>query len=177
MFNIFGTKIDVVKADALSVDAEGLVIPANDHLWMGAGVGGALKKAGGEEIEIEAVKQGPATLGQVVVTKAGSAAFTKVFHAVVAGQDLKVSHESIRPAVAAVLEAVGKQKLQSVVIAPLEDEKALGQFNDAAKELAGALLDHLGEKSSPAKLVLVVDGDEAHAAYRTVLMETLGGGG
>ena len=44
---------------------------ANDRLWMGAGVAGAIKRAGGDEIEQEAMAQGPIALGSAVATDGG----------------------------------------------------------------------------------------------------------
>ena len=56
------------------------------------------------------------------------------------------------------------------------DFLTMGTATYAAKELAGALLDNLGEKNSPRKLVLAITGEETRLAYRTVFMETLGSG-
>ncbi len=40
-------------------------------VWMGAGVAGAIKRAGGEEIRHEAVALGPIEVGEAVATGAG----------------------------------------------------------------------------------------------------------
>ena len=52
-------RIRIVRADIASLDVDAVVNAANDHLWMGAGVAGALKKAGGDEIEREAKAKAP----------------------------------------------------------------------------------------------------------------------
>ena len=52
-------RIEVVDGDIASLDVDAVANAANDRLWMGAGVAGALKRAGGEEIEREAMATGP----------------------------------------------------------------------------------------------------------------------
>jgi O-acetyl-ADP-ribose deacetylase (regulator of RNase III) len=52
-------KIEIVEGDITGVSADALVNAANNYLWMGAGVAGAIKKAGGKDIEDEAVRKGP----------------------------------------------------------------------------------------------------------------------
>lgn len=61
-------RLEVVKGDITEETTEAIVNAANNHLWMGAGVAGAIKRTGGEEIEKEAVAQGPVEVGQAVLT-------------------------------------------------------------------------------------------------------------
>ena len=48
-------QLEVRDGDIAAVEADAIANAANDRLWMGAGVAGALKRAGGEEIEREAM--------------------------------------------------------------------------------------------------------------------------
>ncbi len=175
MFNIYGTRIDVRVGDPLTFAADGLVIPANDHLWMGSGISGQVKRAGGEAIEVAAVQQGPAELGTAVATDAGELSYRKVFHAVISGQDLKTRHDRIGPAVTQALAAAREAKLASLVIAPLESEEAIGAFHDAARELVHCLLGSLGEKTSLKEIVLAATGSETRDAYRRAFLVGLRG--
>ena len=47
--------LEVFEGDIASLEVDAVANAANDHLWMGAGVAGALKRAGGDEIEREAI--------------------------------------------------------------------------------------------------------------------------
>ena len=60
-----------VRGDIAQQEADGIVNAANNHLWMGAGVAGAIKRAGGREIEAEAVAKGPIPIGEAVATGGG----------------------------------------------------------------------------------------------------------
>ena len=51
-------ELSVVDGDITVLEVDAIANAANDALWMGAGVAGAIKRAGGEEIEREAVAKG-----------------------------------------------------------------------------------------------------------------------
>jgi O-acetyl-ADP-ribose deacetylase (regulator of RNase III) len=85
----------VVEGDITELDVDAIANAANDHLWMGAGVAGAIKRAGGEEIEREAVARGPIALGTAVATSGGRLRARWVVHGAVMGQDLQTSADLI----------------------------------------------------------------------------------
>jgi len=47
---IMSYTIEVIKGDIVTVDTEAIVNAANNKFWMGSGVAGAIKAAGGESI-------------------------------------------------------------------------------------------------------------------------------
>ena len=65
-------QIELIQGDITEVPADGIVNAANNHFWMGAGVAGAIRRKGGEQIEREAVARGPVEIGQAVETSAGA---------------------------------------------------------------------------------------------------------
>jgi O-acetyl-ADP-ribose deacetylase len=89
-------ELEVVEGDIAALEVDAIANAANDRLWMGAGVAGALKRAGGEEIEREAVAKGPIGLGEAVATGAGRLEATHVLHGAVMGQDLSTSADLVR---------------------------------------------------------------------------------
>lgn len=91
-------KIEAYQGDITQLELDALVNAANNRLWMGGGVAGALKRVGGKEIEDEAVKKGPILVGGTVVTGAGKLKAKYIIHAAVMGQDLKTDAEKIRQA-------------------------------------------------------------------------------
>jgi len=107
-------EIEVIKGDITRVAADAIVNAANNHLWMGAGVAGAIKSAGGEVIEQEAIKKGPIMPGEAVSTGAGRLPMKAVIHAAVMGQDLRTSDKLIRRATIASLNIAEELKLTSI---------------------------------------------------------------
>lgn len=91
-------KIDVRQGDITQVRVDAVVNAANNHLWMGGGVAGALKRAGGPEVEAEALAKGPIPVGEAAVTTAGRLPARYVIHAAVMGQDLQTDAGKIRQA-------------------------------------------------------------------------------
>jgi O-acetyl-ADP-ribose deacetylase (regulator of RNase III) len=80
--------IEIVHGDLTLQETEAIVNAANNHLWMGGGVAGAIKRTGGEEIERAAMEQGPIEVGAAVLTPAGALKAKFVVHAATMGQDL-----------------------------------------------------------------------------------------
>jgi O-acetyl-ADP-ribose deacetylase (regulator of RNase III) len=97
-------ELEVVEGDITELEVDAIANAANNELWMGAGVAGAIKRAGGEEIEREAVAQAPIVVGQAVATGAGSLRARHVVHAAVMGQDLQTSAELVSQATRRTLE-------------------------------------------------------------------------
>jgi O-acetyl-ADP-ribose deacetylase (regulator of RNase III) len=112
--SISGVKIKVVQGDITEVEADAIVNAANNHLWMGAGVAGAIKRKGGKEIEHEAMKQGPVPVGEAVVTPAGRLKAKYVIHAAVMGQDLMTSEQYMKTATLNSLKRAEELKIGSV---------------------------------------------------------------
>jgi O-acetyl-ADP-ribose deacetylase (regulator of RNase III) len=89
-------RLEVRDGDIAAVEADAVANAANDRLWMGAGVAGALKRAGGVEIEEEAIARGPIELGSAVATTAGRLRARWVIHGAVMGQDLRTNADLVR---------------------------------------------------------------------------------
>ncbi|MCK4573129.1 MAG: macro domain-containing protein [candidate division Zixibacteria bacterium] len=109
-------EIEIVKGDITATDTEAIVNAANNEFWMGSGVAGAIKAAGGEIVEEEAMNKGPTMPGEAVFGTAGRLPFKVVIHAAVMGQDLRTSDKLIRKATIASLSVADKLKLESVAL-------------------------------------------------------------
>jgi len=106
--------IEVVKGDITKADVDAIVNAANNEFWMGAGVAGAIKRAGGEAIEKDAMLKGPVMPGEAVYSTAGKLLYKYVIHAAVMGQDLRTTDKLIRKATVASLNIAEKLQLSSL---------------------------------------------------------------
>jgi serine/threonine-protein kinase len=70
--------------DITTARTDVIVSAANEELVMRVGVAGALRQAGGDELEAEAMAHGPVPMGQVVWTGPGKLGCKEVAHAVAA---------------------------------------------------------------------------------------------
>src|SRR5262245_66311146 len=89
---------------------------------MGAGVAGAIKRRGGDEIEAEAMRQGPVEPGECVLTSGGRLTARHVVHAAVMGQDLVTSASYIEHATQKAMRLAEERMLASIEFSALGTE-------------------------------------------------------
>jgi len=106
----------VREGDIAAVEADAIANAANNHLWMGSGVAGALLRAGGVEIEREAIAQGPVEVGTAVATTAGRLHARYVIHGAVMGQDLATDAELVRRTTRSCLELADELGCESLAL-------------------------------------------------------------
>lgn len=109
-------KLEVVHRDITRTDTTVIVNAANNEFWMGSGVAGAIKEAGGDVVESEAMAKGPVMPGQVIHTTAGRLRFAYIIHAAVMGQDLRPSAQLIRACTLGSLNLAEKLKVDSIAL-------------------------------------------------------------
>jgi len=109
-------EISVVQGDIADQTSDAVVNAANNHLWMGAGVAGAIKRKGGIAIEQEAMSKGPIEIGTAVSTTAGALKAKRVIHAAVMGQDLHTDAAAIKKATLSSLNVAEEEGLTSIAL-------------------------------------------------------------
>jgi O-acetyl-ADP-ribose deacetylase (regulator of RNase III) len=156
-------QLEVLQGDIAAVEADAVANAANDHLWMGAGVAGALKRAGGEEIEREAMAHGPIPVGTAVATTAGRLPAQYVIHGAVMGQDLRTSAELLERTTRACLELADKLGCHSLALPAFGT--GVGGF--ALDECARLMVDVVREfePRSLERVLFCVFGDEAYDVF------------
>lgn len=159
--------LEVVEGDIAALEVDAVANAANDHLWMGAGVAGALKRAGGDEIEREAVAKGPIGLGQAVATGAGRLSAKHVLHGAVMGQNLQTSAELVRLTTRSCLELADELGAHSLALPAFGT--GVGGF--PLPECAEIMVDvaRSYEAVSLERVVFAVYGDEARQAFEGAL--------
>lgn len=108
--------LEVREGDIAAVTGDAIANAANDELWMGAGVAGALKRAGGEEIEQEALAIGGIPVGTAVATTAGRLPARWVIHGAAMGQDLRTDAELIARTTRSCLEVADELDCRSLAL-------------------------------------------------------------
>ena len=71
-FRVPPLTLEITQGDIAAQDTDAVVNAANNELWMGSGVAGALKARGGPQVESDAMAQGPIEPGECVVTTSAS---------------------------------------------------------------------------------------------------------
>jgi O-acetyl-ADP-ribose deacetylase (regulator of RNase III) len=111
--------IHVVEGDIATREVDAVVNAANNELWMGSGVAGAIKAQGGVEIERAAMAQGPIEPGESVLTAGGRLPAAHVIHAAAMGQDLRTDARLIEAATRSALALASAHHLSSIALPAL----------------------------------------------------------
>jgi len=161
--------VEVREADISRLAVEAVVNAANNVFWMGGGVAGALKRAGGARIEKEAMALGPRPVGEVVVTGAGTLPAKHVIHAAVMGQDLRTDASSIAMATRNTLLAA--EKLGAVSLALPAFGTGVGGFplEECARVMLGAVSEFAPGARSVRTIVFALFGPEARESFEKIL--------
>lgn len=106
--------IEIIQGDITKIEADAIVNAANKRLIMGGGVAGALRRAGGEEINEEAINKGPIPIGEAAVTGAGRLKAKYVIHGAVMGLDFYTDADKIKAATENSLKRAEELKLKTI---------------------------------------------------------------
>ena len=140
---------------------------------MGGGVAGALKRAGGREIEAEAVEKGPIPIGEAAVTGAGRLRAKYVIHAAVMGQDLATDAEKVRQATKNSLLRADELGIRSLAFPALGTGVGGFPLNECARIMIGEVRRHSQGKTGLEKVVFVLYDESAYQAFKRELDKQL----
>ena len=161
------TELEIAEGDITSLEVDAIANAANNHLWMGSGVAGAIKRAGGEEIEREAVALGPIEVGDAVATGAGRLAARWVIHGAVMGQDLRTDAELVRRTTESCLRVADELGAASLALPAFGTGVGGFPLDECARIMVDAVRAH--EPSSLGRVVFAVFGTEARDAFDVAL--------
>jgi O-acetyl-ADP-ribose deacetylase (regulator of RNase III) len=156
-------ELELVEGDITQLDVDAIANAANDRLWMGAGVAGAIKRAGGEEIEREAVAQGPIPVGEAVATGAGALRARWVIHGAAMGQDLRTDAELVGRTTASCLRVADELGARSIALPAFGTGVGGFPVGDCARVMVDVASAY--EPESLERVVFAVVGDEARDAF------------
>ena len=154
----------MIEGDIATCDVDAVANAANDHLWMGGGVAGALKRAGGEEIEREAVAKGPIQPGDAVATGAGHLRAKHVIHAAVMGQDPATNAMLVERATRRTLEVADDLDAESIALPAFGTGVGGFPLEDCAELMVRAVREY--RPRTLKRVVFAVYGPEAERAFR-----------
>jgi O-acetyl-ADP-ribose deacetylase len=161
------TELEVQEGDITAVEVDAIANAANNHLWMGAGVAGAIKRAGGEEIEREAVQKGPIEVGEAVATGAGRLKARWVIHGAVMGQDLRTDADLVRRTTKSCLQVADELGAESLALPAFGTGVGGFPLDECAQIMVEAVRTH--ESRSMRRVVFAVFGAEATDAFERTL--------
>jgi O-acetyl-ADP-ribose deacetylase (regulator of RNase III) len=166
-------EIELYRGDITQLELDALVNAANSRLWMGGGVAGALKRAGGKEIEAEAVSKGPIPVGQAVATGAGRLKARYIIHAAVMGPDLVTDAEKIRQATRNSLIRADEVGINSLAFPALGTGVGGFPLDECARIMIAEVLKYPAAKSGLKKVVFALFDEAAYQVFKQELDKQL----
>ncbi len=165
------TRLEIVVGDIATLDSDAIVNAANDQLWMGSGVAGAIKRAGGVVIEEEAMRMGPVEAGDAVATSGGDLKARWVIHAAVMSQDLTTDANLIAQCTTRVLEVADQLSVQSLALPALGTGVGGFPIYAGASIIVGRVRAYLGEHrhTSLRRVVFCAYDDVGEAAFKNAM--------
>ena len=138
-------------------------------LWMSTGVGGALKRRGGDEIEFAAVRRGPVAVGDAVVTPAGTLAAKYVIHAVSLDHDRRTDAGAIERAVRSVFARARELDVRTIAIPALGTGVGGFPLEEAARITVATVRDELARSPALEEVVFALRGAAPYHAFQIAL--------
>jgi len=148
-------EIEIWQGEIAELEVDALVIPSNESLFMTAPVAASVKRHAVEDVEREAVAQGPVKAGSAVVTGGGRLAAPYIIHAVAVGHDLHHDRRRLRKAVESALKAAKHLSLRTIAISTLGVERGVFPASEAAEIMLGAILEHVEQDPGTLETVVV----------------------
>jgi O-acetyl-ADP-ribose deacetylase (regulator of RNase III) len=162
-------RIELWHGDICDLEVDAIVNAANLSLWMSSGVGGALKRAGGDEIEFAAVRQAPVPLGDAIVTTAGSLAARAVIHAVSLDRERRTSGPVIAAAVRSAMARAREIRATSLAFPALGTGVGGFPLDEAARITVLAVREELPWCPTIDHVIFALRGKAAYDAFAAAM--------
>jgi len=166
------TRITVATGDITRLEVDAIVNPANSQLIMGGGVAGAILKAGGDQIQKEALRKAPIPIGKAVATTAGKLKAKYVIHApTMTRPAMPTNKENARLATRGALDCAEKLGIRSMAFPGLGT--GVGGLNpqEAAKVMVEEIKKHTETGTLIKQIILVGFDAELSQAFKNAVAD------
>ncbi len=170
---INGVVLEAVMGDITKIAVDAIVNPANSLMIMGGGVAGAIKRAGGEEIEHEARRYVPVPVGKAIATRAGKLPAKFVIHAPTMERPaMRIGIENVIKAVRAALEKAEELSIDSIAFPGMGTGVGGVPYDEAAKAMVRTIKEFIREgRKAPRRILLVAIDSELYEQFCNAINE------
>lgn len=158
--------VEVLQGDLTQQDVDAIVNAANNDLELGAGVAGAIARAGGPTIQAECRAIGRIAVGDAAITGGGTLTARYVIHATSMRLGGRTNAESLRGSTRRSLEIAKANELRSVAFPAVGTGVAHFPMNECARIMLEEVVAHGRNPTSIREVRFVLFGAEAEAAFR-----------
>jgi len=165
-----GVTVTIMSSDITKLQVDAIVNAANSQLIMGGGVAGAILRAGGREIQEEAIKKAPVPVGKAVATTAGKLKAKYVIHApTMELPAMSATSQRVRLATRGALECAVQLEISSIAFPGMGTGVGGLSLEEAASVMVDEIRSHIKHGTSLKNIILVgFTTDLTHAFERSL---------
>jgi len=161
-------QVHVARAEIWTLPVDAIVNPANSLGIMGGGIGGFLRRQGGDVIQHAAMQAAPIAVGAAIVTTAGALPAQKVIHVPTMEEPgMKIGAENVRRAARAALIAAERHSFKVIAIPGIGTDLGDVPFDEAARAIVEEIRAH--RRPNPETIYLVDTDEQMVAALEEAL--------
>jgi O-acetyl-ADP-ribose deacetylase len=158
-------RIVIQQGDLTEMETEAIVNAANNDLILGAGVAGAIRRKGGEEIQRECDAIGSIPVGYAAITGGGKLKARFVIHAASMQLGGVTTAEDLRGSTAHALRIAAERKLKSIAFPALGTGIARFPMKECATIMLHEAAQHLKTETSIERIYFVLLDEEACGVF------------
>lgn len=158
-------RIVIQQGDLTEMDADAIVNAANNDLVLGAGVAGAIRRKGGDEIQCECEAIGSIPVGYAAITGGGKLAARFVIHAASMQLGRPTTAEALRGSTAHALRIAAERKLKSIAFPAVGTGIAGFPMKECAAIMLAEAAKHLQTDTSVEKIYFVLFDEQACGVF------------
>jgi O-acetyl-ADP-ribose deacetylase (regulator of RNase III) len=152
-------KIVIQQGDLTDMDTDAIVNAANNDLHLGAGVAGAIRRKGGEEIQRECDAIGSIPVGYAAITSGGKLAARHVIHAASMQLGGRTTAANLRTSVAHSLRIAAERGLKTIAFPAVGTGIAGFPLDECAAIMLQEAAQHLNGETSLERVYFVLFDD------------------
>ncbi len=161
-------QVHVAKAELWTLPVDAVVNPANSLGIMGGGIGGSLKRQGGDVIQQQAMQAAPIAVGAALVTTAGQLPAKNVIHVPTMEEPgMMIGAENVRRAARAALIASDRNGFKVIAIPGIGTDLGGVPIDEAARAIVEEIRAH--RRPNPETIYLVDTNEDMVAALEEAL--------
>ncbi len=154
-------RIVIQQGDLTEMDTDAIVNAANNDLLLGAGVAGAIRRKGGEEIQRECDAIGSIPVGYAAITGGGKLKARFVIHAASMSFGGGTTAATLRNSVAHSLRIAAERSLKTIAFPAVGTGIAGFPMEDCATIMLNEAAQHLRGETSLERIYFVLFDDRA----------------
>jgi O-acetyl-ADP-ribose deacetylase (regulator of RNase III) len=159
------TSVVIVSGDIVAQDVDAIVNAANNDLVLGAGVAGAIRRAGGPSIQDECDTHGPIRVGEAAITGAGRLRARYVVHAASMSLGGRTTRESLRSSMDDAFRLARAHDVRTIAVPAVGTGIAGFPIDECARVMAESLQGALVDGWQATEIRFVLFSEDTKTAF------------